>query len=720
MGRSRWALEEDAAGLQSALALLNEAAGNHERGFPTRRIVLQAARHLTGQGEDEGLVWLANVGAECGLDVRLIRARLGDALESVRAGSSVVTCVRTEEGGTRWLVLSRRSVMGRYRVHAAGEEESGRWLSVGGLSRLLRRSGEELRTWAVVEIAAPLDAIVSQGVERTPLSRLRALLRTERADIWVIVIYAVAIGLLSLATPLAVQVLINTVAFTALLQPVIVLALLLIGCLGFAALLRGMQTFTVEILQRRIFVRVVMDLADRLPRTRIEAFDRQHGPGLLNRFFDVLTIQKAASGLLIDGLSAVLQALVGLLLLGLYHPVLLGFDLFLLLCMTVIIFGLGRGAEHSSIKESKMKYAIAGWLQEVARSITVFKSAGGAAHARAQVEALTHGYLNARAGHFKVYFRQIIGVLALQIVTSALLLGLGGWLVVERQLTLGQLVAAELIVTMVLAAFAKFGSKLDVFYDVLAAVDKLGQLVDLPLEPRQHTALPTRPETPAALSMRGVSYAYPDNARVVLSGLDLEVERGCRVAIIREAGAGSSTLADLLAGLRQPQSGVMLFDGISAPTLRRDLLRREAALVRGLEVIDGSVIDNILVGRDEISVERVFEVLDALELTDVIAQLEQGINTILSPGGSPLSRVHALLVGFARAIIASPRMLVVDGVLDELRGRGRERVQRLLFDERAPWSLIVISRDQSLISCCDAAYELADGQLRPFAQGGTP
>ncbi len=112
-----------------------------------------------------------------------------------------------------------------------------------------------------------------------PYTRLRLLLGPERRDVIAVVVFAVAVAVLSLATPIAVESLVNTVAFGVLLWPVIVLALVLAGCLGLAAAVRAMQVYVVECLQRRLFVRVTADYAHRLPRIRLDAFDRRYGHG---------------------------------------------------------------------------------------------------------------------------------------------------------------------------------------------------------------------------------------------------------------------------------------------------------------------------------------------------------------------------------------------------------------------------------------------------------
>ncbi len=288
---------------------------------------------------------------------------------------------------------------------------------------------------------------------------------------------------MGLAAPLAVESLVNTVAWGTYLQPLLILSLILLGFLGFAGFLRALQSVIAEVLQQRIFVRIVGDLGYRFARARREALDGEDAAELTNRYFDIMTIQKATALLLLDGMAIVMQTIIGLVLLAFYHPFLLGFDIVLVFLMTVVTWLLGRGAVRSAISESIVKYRIGHWMQDVLANPTAFHIHGGSAYAADHTNRLTVEYLLARRNHFRVLLRQFAFAICLQALASTVLLGVGGWLVVSGELTLGQLVASELVVTAIVSAFAKIGKSLESFYDLMAAVDKVGHLLDLPVEP---------------------------------------------------------------------------------------------------------------------------------------------------------------------------------------------------------------------------------------------
>jgi putative ABC transport system ATP-binding protein len=530
--------------------------------------------------------------------------------------------------------------------------------------------------------------------------------------LWVAVVYSAVIGLLSLVVPIAVQLLVNTIAFGSLLQPLAVLMLVVFVALGFSTALNALRAAVVEIIQKSIFARVATDVTWRLLRVRADAFDRYHGPELVNRFFDTVTVQKSAALLLIDGLSILMQTSIGMVLLAVYHPFLLAFDVFLVSAMLFIVFVLGRGAVSTAIKESKAKYALEAWLEQIAAHLVTFKSAGAPAFATERSRRLLEDYLDYRTKHFKILIRQVLGSFALQATASSALLGIGGFLVIDRQLTLGQLVASELVVTLMMSAFTKFGKQLEVFYDLSAAIDKLGDLIDLPLERAGGEA--TLPGTgPLAIEMRDVEVRYPDGTRAALSVRQWSLAPGEHVGVTGPNGSGKSTLADVLFGLRSTSAGAVRVDGVDVRDLPLSTLRSAVGLVRGVELFPGTVLDNVRLGRPGVSHADVTAALAGVGLLDELLRLPQGLDTVLTPHGRPLSYRQACRLMIARAVVARPRLLVIDGALDTIdQPDERARLDAIVFDPASPWTVVCITERPDVLARCSRVVRLHDGEIR--------
>jgi putative ABC transport system ATP-binding protein len=546
----------------------------------------------------------------------------------------------------------------------------------------------------------------------TPFRRLLGLFRAEWREIWIVVLFAVGVGVFTLATPIVAMAVVNTVALGTLVQQLFVLCAALMVALGLAGFLQFLQFMVVEYIQRRVFVRVASDLAFRLPRVDLRAFDRQHGPELVNRFFDVLTVQKAAATLLLDGITIALQVVIGMVLLGFYHRYLLGFDLLLLASLAFLFTVLGWGAVRSAVHESISKYTVAGWMEEVARHPILFKSAGGPEYARSCADRLTQDYLAARAAHFRVLIRQMVFALFLQAAANVSLLAVGGVLVIRGELTLGELVAAEIVVTLVVATFTKVGKQLEAYYDLLAAVEKLGHLIDLPAE-RADGEVPDRQSGGMTVAAHDLAFHYDDARQDAINGLSFTIQPGERVAIEGPNGAGKSTLADLIYGVRAPTRGWIALDGFDLRSLRLDTFRSTIAVVKGIETIQASILENIRMGRPEVSLADVRDALHRVGLEKRILNFPDGLDTVLWTGGTPLSLGQANRLMLARAIVGKPRLLILDETLDHMDTEIRESVLPAIFDRANPWTVLIVTHSEEVRRLCDRSIQLASPVAPP-------
>jgi ABC-type bacteriocin/lantibiotic exporter with double-glycine peptidase domain len=555
----------------------------------------------------------------------------------------------------------------------------------------------------------------------SPFHRFAALLRPELPEIRIILVLSIISGILYLATPLTADAVVNNFAFggeqPVYVQALIVLAVFLMFLLGMLGVLRAGQQYAMELIQRRIFVRLTADLAFRLPRVPLEILEKHQGPELVNRFFDVVTVQKSASGLLLDGINVIFSTLIGLVVLGFYHPLLLSFASVLLVLLVLVVFIPGRRAVRTSIDESYAKHAVVGWLEQIAMFPLLFRVSGAAEMACSRADQLALDYLAARKSHFRILLGQVVALLGLQAIASAALLSIGGWLVLRAELTLGQLVASELIVASIVAAMSKLGKHLESWYDALAAVDKLGYLVDLPIE-RETGEQPEASEKGIRVQVRGVGYT-PTGAVPVLQNQDLEVPPGSTLGIVSPGGLGGSALLDLLAGLREPTTGQVLLNGLDLRLWQLGELRRQVFLVRGQEIVQGSILENVRLGRPDIGIDAVNRALECVGLLAVVHQMPDGLETPLSPGGHPLTSSQRSRLILARAIVRKPRLLLVDEALDGLEIETLEKLEAALFDSREPSTLVLVTRDPDLIRRCDHSVQLGDCHLSRPGHGST-
>ncbi|MCB0637917.1 MAG: ATP-binding cassette domain-containing protein, partial [Lewinella sp.] len=520
-------------------------------------------------------------------------------------------------------------------------------------------------------------------------------------------------GILTLSLPLGVQAVIGLVQGGEVSSSLVILiAVVTLGTL-FTGVLKVMQLTVVETLQRRIFARSAFEFAIRLPRLRLDALENNYPPELTNRFFDTLTIQKSLPKILTDFTTAILQIFFGLLLISFYHPFFVFFGLTILLILGLVLRWTGPKGLASSLEESKYKYKVAHWLQEVARAMPTFKLSSGSNLSVRKANKLVDGYLNARGRHFKVLLSQYGVIVAFKTVVTAVLLALGGILVIRNQISIGQFVAAEIVVLLILNSVEKVILTLESVYDMLTALEKIGYVTDLPLEPDGSIVF-EQVDTGLGMSVevKDLSFQFQDSERPTLDGVSFSVRPGEKICIAGYNGAGKSTLIQVIAGLMLNYRGHIAYNGVPARNFELTSLRRFIGDHGAQEdIFPGTVIENVCLGHEGIDFQRVVWAMDQVGLTDYVKSLPLGYETELIPGGRNLPQSVQSKLILARGIVSEPRLLAVEEFLHQLQPADRERMADLLTTPTQPWTLLAVSNDPMLAARCERIILMDQGKV---------
>ncbi|MBL8151016.1 MAG: ATP-binding cassette domain-containing protein [Blastocatellia bacterium] len=550
----------------------------------------------------------------------------------------------------------------------------------------------------------------------SPYSRLNLILKEDRKDLVILVLYTTMAGLMALAVPLAAQALVNTIAAGVFIQPLVVLTTVVFVGLIFSGILRLLKLHIAEVLQQRIFARFSLQLANHIVRIKQPALQEEYAPELINRFFDVINVQKSLAKILLDGPSALLTILVGLVLMAFYSPILLAFNFFLIFFVFFVVFILGIGGLRTSIQESIQKYRVAEWLEELGRCQISFKMNAFPNYLIKRADNLVVNYIKARKRHFSVIFRQAAGNFLFNAVASAGILAVGGWLVINRQLTLGQLVASELIIITVLSSLDKLIKLLEVVYDLLTGIDKIGHVTDLPTE-RIDGKYISKDKPGARVICRNVHFSYIETTPV-LSDLNLKIEPGERVSLVGASGVGKSTLASLLCGLNEPMVGTVEINNIDVRDINLTSLRHMVNLVGDTrDVFDGTIEENIVVGRPDIGHEDIKWALDITQLSNDIAQFPKGLKTQLVSEGRNISRGQVQRLLIARAIVDRPQLLILDEAFTGIDEKTKLKILNEIYSSENGWTIIDISHDLEVVMRSDNVHLMAKGKI---LESGSP
>ena len=553
-------------------------------------------------------------------------------------------------------------------------------------------------------------------------SRFFKLLELDRKDISYIYLYALFAGIITLSLPLGIQAIINLMTGGEVSSSLF----LLIGIITLGIALNGvltvMQLTVTETLQRRIFTRSAFEFAWRIPRLKLEALAGMYPPELINRFFDTVTVQKGVPKILIDFSTAVLQIVFGLVLLSLYHPFFVFFGLVLLFILFTIFRFTGRKGLKTSLAESKYKYQVAHWLEELGRAMNIFKLAGKADLPVRRTDELVTGYLEARKNHFNVLLIQYSSVVIFKTVITAALLLLGSILVIRNQISIGQFVAAEIVVILIMNSVEKLILSMDNIYDVLTGLEKIGFVTDLPLEKEKGISIGMINEKYKGIQIEldQVSFQYADANKPTLKEVSLNIQPGEKICIAGYNGSGKSTLMKLLGGLYTSYEGMITFDGIPLTQLNLRSLRKRVGTLRGEdEIFSGSILENITLGNESLSFQDIIETAKEIGLHHHINRLPNGYQTELIADGLNIPRSVRTKIILVRTLICQPDILLLDNFIPRLGQAEKQRIINFLTNKDKPWTIISISNNPEFAKKCDRTIVMQHGEIianGPFSE----
>ncbi len=545
----------------------------------------------------------------------------------------------------------------------------------------------------------------------SPLKRFYNLLLLDKKDVLQLFFYAIFAGLISLSLPLGIQAIINFIQSGRVSVSWIVLVILVVIGVALVGILSMMQLRITENLQQKIFIRSSFEFAGRMPRIKFEELYGTYPPELANRFFDTMSIQKGSSKLLIDFSAALLQIVFGVILLSLYHPYFIVFGFMLLILLYYIFkFSYNPGLE-TSLFESKYKYKVAAWLQEMARNNFSFRNELNYDYALQKNDSLVTDYLKYREKHFNVIKRQFLQLIIFKVLISASLLSIGGYLVLSQEMNIGQFVAAEIIILLVIGSVEKIILGLETFYDVLTSVEKIGLITDMKLEEE------TKEEynncySNITLEVDNVSFKFPDSKNATIKKVNIKIEQSEKIVIDGANGSGKTTLLRLLSGLIQPTAGYFYINDDTFQKIDLKQYRSQiGSVIYGETPFEGSIIDNITFKDTNVSQENIKWAIEAVQLSNFIKTLPNGLDTIIFPQGRQLSSSDAKKILLARSIIRKPKVLFYEDPTDTMDEKVANDIIDFLTAPENKWTVIVSSNNPYWKTKCSRNIIMEKGQI---------
>jgi ABC-type bacteriocin/lantibiotic exporter with double-glycine peptidase domain len=521
------------------------------------------------------------------------------------------------------------------------------------------------------------------------------LLRLERRLLALVVSYSLAIGLFALIVPLTVQELTNTFAFA--IQPVTIVTLagVMIAALLFVGAFRSLQYYAVEVLERRLFARVAIGMAQQIPHLQVLGFK----PRYANHFMETVFMQRALSVLLVDLINVVVGGAVGMTILVFYHPYFLLYNA-LLLAGFGIVFLLSHGGLKATIEMSHAKYDTLHWMQEISYNLLHFKATDSRAILMQRTDELVGKYVERRQTRFGILIRQYLGSVGWQAIAHGGLIATAAWLLSIGQLTLGQLVAAEVVVSGLLASFDEVVKRMGHIFYFMTGLSELDFVLSLPKDQESSglsVPLPDPTVHGIRLTCKDLTVHHP-GVPAIFERFNVEVTPGEKIGIYASSTVAKTALARVLSGLEAPTNGLIRYNGVDLRHIDMSAINRCRGFMidSQLTLFEGTIEDNIVLGRSYIPYSDVRWALRFAELEEDVDALPQGLKTHIRAPGKILAPTHIMRILLARAVLARPQIMIFDGTLHTLQPVLRETLLRRLCSKDEPWSVIFVSNDPNL------------------------
>lgn len=544
----------------------------------------------------------------------------------------------------------------------------------------------------------------------TPAKRFFGLLKEEKKQVYAIYFYAILNGLITLSLPLGIQAILNFILGGRITTSWIILVVVVALGVIFGGFLQISQLQIMEKLQQRIFSKVGLSIAFRLPKIKTEILHGEYAPEIVNRFFDAVNLQKGLAKILIDFSAALLQVIFGLLLLSVYHPTFILFGLALIGILTLIFYITGPKGIETAMKESSYKYKTAYWLEEVGRTMSTFKLAGHTRLPILRADKLLQKYVEFRTKHFSILIFQYKVMIAFKVLIVTSLLLAGSLLLINDQISIGQFVAAEVIIVLVINSVEKLILSLETVYDTLVAVEKIGQVMDLKLEHQSPSEKVIQSsEGGLKFAMVDLKFHPQDASEPILKGVTMSINPGEKVIITGKSGSGKSAALALFAGLYEDYEGKILINDLSMEMINLEKFRGMVGdFLNVQQIFHGTIKENILLGRD-FDTTQLDYLIDLTGLKEFIYQLPEGLNTQLQPEGKGLSKALAQQIIIARGLVGYPKALIMENTLDFLSPELKEKIMEFYF--QGNWTLVMVSEEEEVIQKADKIILMDSGKV---------
>lgn len=559
----------------------------------------------------------------------------------------------------------------------------------------------------------PTEKLRSTEIKQASINRYFGALAPYRNLTAQIVLFSVLIQVFGLVTPLFTQIILDQVVVQGSVSAlhIFALGLLLFGIWNIG--MSSVRQYLLSYLSNRLDLTLISGFVSHTLNLPLKFFEARRVGDIITR---VQENQKIQRFLVQRVVLAVLDFLTGfiylslmfyynwkltLLVLALIPPIVL-----LMLVATPMLQRISREVFKDASDQNSM-------LVEMMTGISTIKSAAAERELRWRWEDHLTSLMNSQFRGQKLGIKLQAGSSLINVIGTTALLWYGASLVIQGQLTIGQLVAFNMMLGYVINPVVSLIELWDELQEVLISVERLNDVFEAPTEEPDSTTLMVLPSLQGAVRLEDVTFRYDEDAETnTLQNISLAAAPGQTIAIVGRSGSGKSTLIKLLQGLYHPNRGKVMIDGHDLRHVSLESLRSQIGVVpQDCFLFSGTILDNISLYHPEYSLEQVISVAKLAEAHSFIQALPLGYNTKVGERGSLLSAGQRQRIAIARALLGEPQILILDEATSALDTESERRFQQNLAQIRQNRTTFVIAHRLSTVRNADRIVVLDRGVI---------
>ena len=537
--------------------------------------------------------------------------------------------------------------------------------------------------------------------------KLQQLVTLDKKDLSTVYFFAILGGIISLTLPLGIQTILTFVMAATFSTSIAILILLVLIGVFLNGLVQVRQMQAIERIRQKIFTRYSLEMSHKIPNLDLEKLDNYYLPQMVNYFFDVTSLTKSMEKILLDIPAAIIQIFLGLLLLSFYHPIFIAFGLAVVAVLFIILKYTSRRGFETNMEASDYKYKIAGWLQEVAHLVKSFKYSRDNEIHMTRSNSLVSGYLVSRTNHFKVLVFQYWSFISFKILIVASMLLVGSYLLIEQQINLGQFIASDIVIILIISSVEKLITGVDKVYDSLTSIEKLSKVIDSENEEGGSVLLQTG--NGVAVDFSNVNYTYPDGSKA-LENVNLKIKPGKIVGITAPSGSGRSTLIRLLTGAFKGYTGMISINEIPVSNYDVHSLRKNSGiLLSQQDIFNGTILENITMGDTNISMQEITSLANKTGFNTFVNSNKKGFDLLLDPFGKKLNNNIRRNILLMRALTGKPALLLLEEPFEHLPiEQQNTMIDYLKKDSNA--TAIILTNNEYILNRCSTIVKMNTNQ----------